>query len=138
GVGANPPGAGYPIGGPGFSVTNKLTPFVGVNNNDILIGVSCSTSIACTASGVRPFRVAAGSAAVLQLYALVDGVKSSTHVNFIYYGALNITSVTGNLGLALSGGTTYSPFCGPVTSGGLGLPRTAPLSSRAPNPHLAP
>src|SRR5262249_3842181 len=129
GGGPTAPGAGGTSAGAGFSGPHNMTPVVGVNNKHILIGVSGSTSAPRTASGVRPFRVAAGSAAVLQLYALVDGVKSTTHVNFIYYGALNITSVTGNLGLALSGGTTYSLFGGPFTSGGLGWPGTTSIYS---------
>jgi hypothetical protein len=120
GAGSNSPSS-ITITGTGFSLNQKATRFVDLNNADVLIGVTCSSTTTCTAGGVRPFRVPAGSVQTLQIYALVNGVKSVSTVGFIYYGALSITSLEPNTG-AWNAATPYTINGGPFTSAGTGFP----------------
>ena len=96
--GAGPHSVGLDITGTGFSITPKATRFVGVNNEDILQGVSCSSTTSCTASGARPNRVPAGSVQTIQVFAMVNGVKSAGSTGLIYYGDLIVTGLTPGTG----------------------------------------
>jgi hypothetical protein len=122
GGGPNSP-SGIAITGTGFSLTQKATRFVDINNADVLTGISCTDTANCTAGGVRPFRLPAGSVGTVQVYALVNGVRSVSSRPFIYYGALNITNLTPNTG-AYNASTPYTINGGPFSSAGTGFPGT--------------
>jgi hypothetical protein len=119
--GAGPTAVGLTITGTGFSMTPKATRFVDLNNSDILIGVSCSSTTSCTASGSRANRVLPGSVSNLQVYALVSGVKSVGSVPFLYYGDLVITGVVPSTG-AYNVSTAANVIGGPFSSSATGFP----------------
>jgi hypothetical protein len=109
--------ASFTITGTGFSTMAKVTRFVDVNRADVLSGVVCTTSNSCTATGVRPFRVSAGSAQTLDLYVVLnDGPLSATHVPFVYYGDLVATTLTPNVG-PYDSSTSFTATGGPFTFG---------------------
>ena len=114
--GAGPHSVELTITGSGFSVTPKATRFVGVNDDDILFGVSCSSTTTCTAAGSRPNRVAPGSVQTLAVFAMVNGVKSAGSANFLYYGGLIITGLVPGTG-AFDVSTPANVIGGPFTSG---------------------
>ena len=124
GVGPNAPGTGYTITGTGFSTVQKLTRFVDSVNNDVLIGVSCSSTTSCTASGVRPYRKDSGTYGTVQVFAFVNGAKSAGSVGFIYYGAPAITSITPANNGPYNSATAYTLNGGPFTSAANSLPGT--------------
>jgi hypothetical protein len=90
-------GGPWTITGTGFVDTvasPKAVRFVDAANNDIFTtAISCTVTTTCTAFSVRPYRVAAGAVQTIQVFALVNGVKSPTGVNFVYYGPPIVTSV---------------------------------------------
>jgi hypothetical protein len=85
------------ITGTGFVTTPKAVRFVDVNNNDVLSYPQCVSAISCTASP-RPGLVLPGVIKTIAVYAMVNGVRSASHQNFIYYGPPVITNVSPNSG----------------------------------------
>src|SRR5260221_14693362 len=91
GTGPNSAGT-WTLTGTGFSTALKATRFVDNNNADVFIGVTCGTTASCTA-GLRAGRVPTGSVQTVAVFALVNGLKSASFSNFIYYGPPTISSV---------------------------------------------
>lgn len=117
GAGPNSPTT-FDIVGTGFSTTPKQVRFVDANNNDVLSGATCSSTTSCTTSGVRPYRLPAGSLQFINVFALVDSgagpVKSVVSAGFRYYGEPVVNSVVPNTG-PLGSSTPYTLNGGPWT-----------------------
>ena len=122
GFAGNGPGA-WTVTGTGFSMVPKETRFVDANNADIFTSVSCTSATTCDIGGLRQYRVPDATAQNLGVFALVNGSKSASSVNFMYYAPPIITSLTPPGG-AINVTTDGTVNGGPFTRAAAGFPGT--------------
>jgi FG-GAP-like repeat/Fibronectin type III domain len=95
GGGPNSPGS-FTITGTGFTnpYVQKSVRLVDGNNADVIAGVDCTggAGTTCTASFVKPYRVAPGTVTTIQVYVMVNGIRSGSSFPFTYYGEPIVTN----------------------------------------------
>ena len=114
--GAGPNAVELTITGTGFSMTPKATRFVGHNNDDILVGVTCASTTTCTASGSRPEPGCRPAACSRWRSSRGRRSEERGSATLLYYGELIVAGLDPNTG-AFNVSTPGNVIGGPFTSG---------------------